>query len=161
MRLQAYDFLKSWRIWYLVIIRNPPFGIRWSGSPCLTIIEQKNLMILKRGLLKKLKLALTKHAINLLAQLSQNTTESCMHNWKLFAQLKVAGITESKNNCCLHNWVTCIRICAFKIAVFVRFITWQKPFYLKNIVTPDRCIQIKIFNRFSFLDRDRSAQWTR
>ena len=145
MRLQVYDFLRSWRIWCLVIIRNHPFGIRWSGSPCLTIIEQKNLMILKRGLLKRLKLALTKHAVNLLAQLSQSTTESACAN-------ENGCITESKR---MHNnkWI--------KTAVFVRFITWKKPFHPENIVTPDRCIQIKISNRFSFLDRDRSAWWTR
>ena len=48
---------------------------------------------IKTWLIKRLKLALTKHAVNLLAQLSQSTTESACAN-------ENGCITESKR---MHN----------------------------------------------------------
>ena len=85
-------------------------------------------------------------------------TEKSYHikTW-LIKKAKIGNFKSCKQSTCtMTHKLWCITY-ACKDYRICMFFTWQKPFYPKNIITPDRCIQIKISNRFSHLDRDRSA----
>ena len=85
-------------------------------------------------------------------------TEKSYHikTW-LIKNAKIGNFKSCKQSTCTMTHKLWLITYACKDCSICTSYRVTKQFYPKNLITPDRCIQIKISNRFSHLDRDLCA----